>query len=122
MSITKSYNKHTNTYYAYETSYEWDENKQKKIQKKRCIGQFDPETGEVIPNGKVGRPNVTDIKSTTPRKSASRRKEPIPPELNTEDLQDRLETMEERLRELSAEAHRLGSELEAIAGKIHLDP
>ena len=119
MSITKSYNKHTNTYYAYETSYEWDETKQKKIQKKRRIGQFDPETGKVIPNGKVGRPNVTDIKATTPRKSAGGKKESIPHELNTENLQDRLETMEGRLRELSAEAHRLGNELEAIARIIH---
>ena len=119
MSITKSYNKHTNTYYAYETSYEWDETKQRKIQKKRCIGQFDPETGEVIPNGKVGRPSVTDISATTPRKSISRRKEPIPPELKTDDRQERLEAVEGRLRELSAEAHRLGNELEAIAGNIH---
>ena len=56
MSITKSYNKHTGIYYAYETTYEWSDEKQKKVQRKHCIGQFDPETGEVIPNGKVGRP------------------------------------------------------------------
>lgn len=56
MSITRSYNKHTGTYYAYETSYVWDEAKQKKVQRKQCIGQFDPDTDEVIPNGKRGRP------------------------------------------------------------------
>ena len=56
MSITKSYNKHTNTYYAYKTTYEWEDTKQKKVQRKHCIGQFDPDTGEIIPNGKVGRP------------------------------------------------------------------
>ncbi len=44
MSITKSYNKHTNTYYAYETTYEWDDARQKKVQRKHCIGQFDPDT------------------------------------------------------------------------------
>jgi len=54
MAITRSYNKHTNTYYAYETSYVWDEKTQKKVQKKRCIGKFDPETDEIIPNGKRG--------------------------------------------------------------------
>lgn len=56
MSITRSYNKHTDTYYAYETSYVWDEARQKKVQRKQCIGQFDPDTNEVIPNGKRGRP------------------------------------------------------------------
>ena len=56
MSITKSYNKHTDTYYAYDTSYVWDEKLQKKVQKKVCIGKFDPQTGKVIPNAKRGRP------------------------------------------------------------------
>lgn len=57
MSITKSYNKHTDTYYAYDTTYVWDERSQRKVQKKVCIGQYDPETGEVIPNAKRGRPS-----------------------------------------------------------------
>lgn len=56
MSITRSYNKHTDTYYAYDTTYEWDEKKQKKVQRKKCIGKFDPVTGELIPNGRRGRP------------------------------------------------------------------
>ena len=38
MSVTKSFNKHNNTYYAYDTRYVWDEERQKKIQQKRCIG------------------------------------------------------------------------------------
>lgn len=57
MSITKSYNKYTDTYYAYDTTYVWDEKSQRKVQKKVCIGKFDPETGEVIPNGRRGRPS-----------------------------------------------------------------
>lgn len=57
MSITKSYNKHTDTYYAYDTTYVWDEKSQRKVQKKVCIGKYDPETGEVIPNAKRGRPS-----------------------------------------------------------------
>lgn len=57
MSITKSYNKHTNTYYAYDTTYVWDEKAKRKVQKKVCIGKYDPETGEVVPNAKRGRPS-----------------------------------------------------------------
>ena len=56
MSITRSYNKYTNTYYAYDTTYEWDEKAQKKVQRKKCIGKYDPLTGEIIPTGKRGRP------------------------------------------------------------------
>lgn len=60
MSITRSYNKHTGIWYAYDTTYFWDETQKKKVQKKKCIGQFDPETGEVIPNGGRGRPRKKD--------------------------------------------------------------
>lgn len=55
MGITRSYNKNNGICYAYETTYEWDEEKQRKIQKKRCIGQFVPGTNEIIPNGPRGK-------------------------------------------------------------------
>ena len=70
MSITKSYNKHNNTYYAYDTTYVWDETAQRKIQKKVCIGKYDPETGQVIPNAKRGRPSAQ--KTTTAGKTYDR--------------------------------------------------
>ena len=66
MSITKSYNKHTNTYYAYDTTYVWDEKSQRKVQKKVCIGKYDTETGEVIPNAKRGRPSKPKSASVKP--------------------------------------------------------
>lgn len=52
MSISKSFNKQTNTWYVYETDFVWDEAKQKKVQKRRCVGKIDPETGNVIPTKK----------------------------------------------------------------------
>lgn len=48
MSITRSYNKYTDTYYAYDTSYVWSEKAQKKVQQKKCIGKYDPDTGEIM--------------------------------------------------------------------------
>ena len=54
MSITRSYNRHTNTYYAYETEYVFDEAKQKKVPKRRCVGKYDSD-GNIIPNGNRGR-------------------------------------------------------------------
>ncbi len=56
MYISRSFNKRMNVWYAYEVDYVWDEFKQKKVQKRRCIGKFDPETDQVIPNGKRGHP------------------------------------------------------------------
>ena len=50
MSITKSYNKYTKTYYAYENTKEFDENTNKIKIKRKCIGHYDPETNEIVPN------------------------------------------------------------------------
>lgn len=85
MSITKSYNKHTDTYYAYDTTYVWDERSQRKVQKKVCIGQYDPETGEVIPNAKRGRPSK-------PKTLPQTNRQPVP---------DRVSVNKDILRELS---------------------
>lgn len=56
MTITKSYNKHTNTWYAYDTTYVFDETKNKKVQKRKCIGKYDPVTDSIIETGRRGRP------------------------------------------------------------------
>lgn len=117
MSITKSYNKQTDTYYAYETTYEWSDEKQKKVQRKRCIGKFDPNTGKVIPNGKVGRPSISK-QSGVPAESAAPEKKThsIQPE-NAEKLTARLTKIEETLRVLSAEIHDLRAEINSLAAR-----
>ena len=64
MSITKSYNKQRDIHYAYETSYEWSDKAQKKVQVRRCIGHFDPETKQIVPNGKRGpKPSTEGTRS-----------------------------------------------------------
>ena len=62
MAITKSFNKHNQTYYVYDTSYVWNEEKQKKVQKRRCIGKWDPVQEKILPTGKRGRPNELNAK------------------------------------------------------------
>lgn len=56
MTITKSYNKHTNTWYAYDTTYVFDKTKIKKVQKRKCVGKYDPVTDSIIDTGRKGRP------------------------------------------------------------------
>lgn len=114
MSITKSYNKQTGIYYAYETTYEWSDEKQKKVQRKRCIGHFDPQTGEVIPNGKVGRPS----RSENPKAhagstiSVSKSDEAL---IDPADLTVKLSRLEEKANALSDEIHMLIKELQKIS-------
>lgn len=112
MSTTKSYNKHTNTYYAYETAYEWDEERQKKVQRKRCIGKFDLSTGEIIPNGKVGRPAGT----TRPPRDNKQGSQQIPTynKVDVGGLADHCEKIEYILSQLSSEIGALKDEINRI--------
>lgn len=104
MSITKSYNKYTDTYYAYDTTYVWSEEKQKKIQKKVCIGQYD-KAGNIIPNAKRGRP---------PRETLPNRKE-----ANTKQSH-RIEGTEEinqAVTEILSELHQIEKSLSVLTSK-----
>lgn len=117
MSITKSYNKQTGIYYAYETTYEWSDEKQKKVQYKRCIGQFDPETGEVIPNGKVGRPSLKTLNSTRHKKadSASVSGKPAIGNEDASKMISRLVMLEAKANELSEEIREVIRSVEKLA-------
>lgn len=67
MPIRVSYNKYTDTHYVYDVTYVWDEVRQKKVPKQKCIGHVDPETGEIVPNGKRGRPRQASPKPKEPQ-------------------------------------------------------
>ena len=96
MSITKSYNNKTNTYYAYETTYEWSEEQQKKVQRRHCIGKFDPVTGDIIPNGKVGRPNLYNQAETTSKEETCHEQS-----VDSNELSEKLNRIAETLQILS---------------------
>ena len=112
MSITRSYNKHTNTYYAYETSYVWDEKARKKVQKKQCIGKFDPETDKIIPNGKRGRPrgsaSVKEIEHAKYTDFLADAKK----------LSKRLNSVETSFEKLSSEVTQLSADLDSLLTKM----
>jgi len=71
LSITRAFNKHTGVYYAYDVQYVWNEEAQKKLPVRKCIGKFDPETNQIIPNGKRGPKPVCDISETESISDAS---------------------------------------------------
>ena len=109
MSVTKSYNKHNNTYYAYDTRYEWDEAQQKRIQIKRCIGKFDPVTGDIIPTGKRGK------KSTSPDFARA----DLSSEKSDQDYRSDIDTLAVKLRAVSDSYENLGRELAEISAEMN---
>lgn len=115
MSITKSYNHRTKTTYAYETSYEWDPSRQKRVQRKHCIGQFDPETGEIIPNGKRGRPSGSAVPVQS--EQASSQREVVNQTKGISELNNRLGMIEQTLEMLAKEIHGLRTQAEEILGQ-----
>ena len=105
MSITKSYNKHTNTYYAYDTTYVWDEKTKRKVQKKVCIGKYVPETGEVVPNAKRGRPSSQKTVAAARKQDISKIPESVNFEISAaiaeiKELESSAALLEDRLRRL----------------------
>lgn len=116
MGISKSYNRHNGIYYAYETSYEWSEEKQKKVQKKRCIGQFVPGTNEIIPNGprgkKSGRDVVLPAKKDEPENTNTNYANNLQ---EVETIRLKLEAFEEALTTLSVTVHELSDNLAHLA-------
>ena len=105
----------TLTYYAYETTYEWSEEKQKKVQRKRCIGQFNPDTGEVIPNGSVGRPGVSK-RDPSPVNSVAPGEMSGPVQAaDIDKLASKLVKIEGILQTLSSEIHDLSAEVSSLS-------
>lgn len=109
MSITRSYNKHTGISYAYETSYVWDDERKKRVQKKKCIGQFDEKTGEVIPNKKKGRPR-REVSAPVINKE----KESVFQSDNSEAIAGTMKDISSRLTEIEKAFHSLENEVAAV--------
>ena len=113
MSITKSYNKQTDTYYAYETTYEWSDEKQKKVQHKHCIGQYDPDTWEIIPNGKVGRPSKPKSQVKSTKRDVQKAQS-----LQQDDclrISSKIESIEDRLQSLLDDIHDLSTDIQSLS-------
>jgi len=56
MSIVKMHNRKTGVTYVYESESYWDREKKQPRNRRTLIGKLDPETGEIVPTGRPGRP------------------------------------------------------------------
>lgn len=57
MALIRLYNKNTGITYVYESKSYYDPEKKQSRSKRKLVGRLDPETGEIIPTGKPGRPS-----------------------------------------------------------------
>ena len=105
--------------YAYETSYVWDEKTQKKIQKKQCIGKFDPITNKVVPNGKRGRPLGST--SATRKQKVSEDTKYADFITDAKMLSKRLKSVESSFGKLSTEVVQLSADLDSLLTKMQSD-
>ena len=112
MAITSSFNKRTGTRYAYETTYEWDDEKQRKVQRRRCVGHFDPETGEVVPNGGRGRPRADAAAGKAEGPAAPA---PVPDDALAS-LAERVAALEAACSSLAEEARKMNEQVASAIG------
>ena len=112
MSITRSYNKHTNTYYAYDTTYVWDEERQKKVQRRKCIGKYDNNTGELIPTERRGRP-TKQIQARIPEKALES------PALQHKEILSKAKSLSSRIGFLEDMTGRIAEDLRGLRQSIN---
>ena len=121
MSITRSYNKHTGIYYAYETTYEWSDQLQKKVQHKRCIGKYDPETGEIVSTGKRGRPVKQTIIPKLEDASKNCCREPGEVLSAVEDLYNTSKSIAAAMSKAAKEMDKLCESIEALTMQLGME-
>ena len=126
MAITRSYNKKSGVYYAYEVDYVWSEAAGRKVQVRKCIGKFDPKTNEIIPNGKRGPKPAKDL----PVESAGGSpfagngvEDASPPSRHADDISDSLTPIVASLQEIASCLKAIAASLDSLGGMpgLHVD-
>ena len=104
-----SYNSKMKTEYVYENSVYYDDELKKKVYKRRVIGKIDPQTGEKIPTGSVGRPRQERVYRTEPAPAQEIENEHH--SLNAETVQALLKSIDT----VSNELHRIRNLLQSLS-------
>ncbi len=120
MATVKHYDPRVNTTYVYDSKKVYDKTTNKTKLVRKLIGKIDPDTGEIVPTGRVGRP----VKKQTANGSA----DGIPSEetidyiaqfeayrKDREIQNQRIERLERELQELKADYMKCMHDLRQIA-------
>ena len=88
----------------------------RKPRKKRCIGKIDPETDEIIPTGKRGRPRRGKSPAKEPESRDHAEYAKILSEVRV--LCSRLKTAEASFEKLSSEFQSISADLDALISRM----
>lgn len=126
MSIVKAYNRERDVTYVYESESYWDKDKKQPRARRRLIGKIDPETGEIVPTGRRGRPRKDadasqDANATQDQGAVQAATGPLAA-TDGDDLRSRLEDAEREVCRLRARLEESESErrrLERVLARVH---
>ncbi|MBR4776894.1 MAG: hypothetical protein IK007_04695 [Lachnospiraceae bacterium] len=117
MAIVTQYHKDTDTTYVYESTSYWDPEKKQSRSKRKVIGKIDPESGEIIPTGRKGRPKREE--DSTRAAAAERLAKLYDRALNDNSLlKSEILSLKDELAEAAEENRRLRSVLDCIRKAI----
>ena len=116
MAIVKQYHPASNTTYVYESFSFWDPEKKQSRAKRRLIGKLDPDTGEIVPTGKPGRPKNT---SAAAKRSSKDQPSEKSADLDGKDeqilqLRQTIQSLDKKIIDLEAENRQLRAATEKI--------
>ena len=114
MAIVKQKDKRTGIVYVYEQTSVWIPELKQPRSHRKLIGKIDPETGEMVPTGNVGRPRTKSDANTTPEND-SLQKELISAQKKSADLSERVRQLEAMVRVQEAEIRTLKSKISKAA-------
>lgn len=101
MAQIKYYDKRVGITYVYESESYYDSQKHQSRSRRKLIGKIDPDTGEMIPCGKKGRPSKN---ITIPEENDYKRQAEL--------LQKQLAKSEEKAASLAEQLNRVNNELD----------
>ncbi len=104
MAIVRQTDKRTGITYVFEQISTWNPELKQSRSKRRLLGKIDPETGEMVPTGPVGRPRTKAAdKESTSSEVASLKKALAASQKKVADLSEEIWRLEGRLRAKDAE-------------------
>ena len=110
MAIVKQKDKKTGTIYVYEQTSTWIPELKQPRSHRKLIGKIDPETGEMVPTGSVGRPKTKNTEDGTSEADGLQK------ELNA--AQKKTADLSERIRQLEATVKAQETEIRILKSRI----
>ena len=118
MSRVYQYDNRVNVTYVYDVEEVYNEQTGKTQSKRKLIGKLDPETKQLVPTGKRGRPTKTDCPSADTKKEEKRNKEELAKARFLETLQKKDEAitaLKSENRQLKAAINKLEKTILSIS-------